>query len=79
MSESGESVDNEIVIYIPKSVAVDESGEGDAFFDNQRQDAAEPEMESMSFITTKMNEGCQFPERPTFIPHQFPNPEARTL
>ena len=75
MSESGESVDNEIEICIPKSVAVDEGGEGDAF--NQKRDDAEPEMESLSFITTKMNEECQFPQRPTCIPQQFPTP-ART-
>ena len=77
MSESGESVDNKIEICITKLVMVHEGGEGDAFFDNQKQDDAEPEMESMFFITTKMNEGCQFPERPTCIPQQVPIP-ART-
>ena len=34
-------------------------------------------MASMSFMTIKTNEGCQFPERPTCIPQQFLTP-ART-
>lgn len=71
MSWCGESVDHEVDICIPELVAVDDGGEVDAFFNNQKNDEGESEMESMSFCT-KINEGRQFSGRP--IPQQFSIP-----
>lgn len=69
MSDSGESVDHEVEVRAPKSVSLDESGQGDALNDNQKiqEDELNIEMENLDFAP-RMNARCQ---SPTPESHQF--------